>query len=62
MRRPDARCLHPFLLLLPTTLPPFPAPQVRTVGSMLRSNALRTTPGINVTFGSKSNEEKVSVA
>jgi geranylgeranyl reductase len=32
---------------------------VDTVGSLLRGNALRTGKGINVSFGSKSNEEKV---
>ena len=32
-----------------------------TVGSLLRGNALRTGKGVNVSFGSKSNEEKVVV-
>lgn len=35
---------------------------VRTVSSMLRSNALRTGPGLSVSFGSKSNEEKLQTA
>ncbi|KAJ9532011.1 hypothetical protein QJQ45_003703 [Haematococcus lacustris] len=35
---------------------------VRTVGSLVRANALRTGKGLNVTFGSRSNEEKVQVA
>lgn len=34
---------------------------VRTVGSLVRANALRTGEGLSVTFGSKSNEEKVTV-
>jgi geranylgeranyl reductase len=34
---------------------------VETVGSLLRSNALRSaaSKGVNVSFGSKSNEEKL---
>ena len=35
---------------------------VRTATSILRSHALRSGKGINVSFGSKSNEEKVQVA
>jgi len=35
---------------------------VRTVGSLVRANALRSGKGLNVSFGSKSNEEKVQVA
>lgn len=35
---------------------------VNTVGSLVRANALRTGKGVNVSFGSKSNEEKLSVA
>ena len=31
------------------------------MGSLLRANALRTGEGINVSFGSKANEEKVTV-
>ena len=34
---------------------------VDTVGSILRGNALRTGKGVNVSFGSKSNDEKVMV-
>jgi geranylgeranyl reductase len=34
---------------------------VDTVGSLLRGNALRSGKGVNVSFGSKSNEEKVVV-
>ena len=32
---------------------------VRTVSCLLRANALRTGEGLNVTFGSKPNEERV---
>jgi geranylgeranyl diphosphate/geranylgeranyl-bacteriochlorophyllide a reductase len=35
---------------------------VGTVGSLLRSNALRSGKGINVSFGSKNNEEKLVVS
>ncbi len=37
-------------------------PQVRTVSSLLRSNALRSvnSKSVNVSFGSKSNEERVA--
>lgn len=35
---------------------------VRTVSSLVRANALRQGEGLSVTFGSKSNEEKVTVA
>ena len=34
---------------------------VGTVASLLRGNALRSGKGVNVSFGSKSNEEKVIV-
>ncbi|GAB4817886.1 hypothetical protein N2152v2_004932 [Parachlorella kessleri] len=35
---------------------------VETVSSLVRANALRTGKGINVSFGSKSNEEKLMVS
>ena len=35
---------------------------VETVSSLVRANALRTGKGINVSFGSKSNEEKLVVS
>ncbi len=35
---------------------------VRTIETLVRANALRSGKGLNVTFGSKANEEKVSVA
>lgn len=35
---------------------------VGTVGSLLRGNAMRSGKGINVSFGSKSNEEKVMMS
>lgn len=34
----------------------------RTVTSLVRANALRSGKGLNVSFGSKANEDKVSVA
>lgn len=34
---------------------------VQTVGSLLRGNAMRSGKGLSVSFGSKSNEEKVAV-
>lgn len=40
-----------------------PSPgQVRTVGSLVRANALRSanTTSVNVSFGSKANEERVA--
>lgn len=34
---------------------------VETVSSLVRANALRSGKGINVSFGSKANEEKLTV-
>jgi geranylgeranyl reductase len=51
--------------LYKTVVPGTPLEDVKllvgTVGSLLRGNALRSGKGINVSFGSKSNEEKVMV-
>ena len=50
---------------LPAVVPGNPLDDVKllveTVGSLLRSNALRSaaSKGVNVSFGSKSNEEKL---
>lgn len=52
-----ADALHPVV--------PLPLhPQVRTVSSILRSNALRSvnSKSVNVSFGSKANEERVMAA
>lgn len=50
---------------LPAVVPGTPVQDVKllveTVSSLVRSNALRTGKGINVSFGSKSNEEKLVV-
>ena len=49
------------LCLTPLPLPlPLPPPQVRTVSCILRANALRSGKGLNVTFGSKANNERVA--
>lgn len=52
--------------LLQTVVPGNPVDDfkllVRTVSSLVRANALRTGTGLNVSFGSKANEEKVQLA
>ena len=56
------------LALPPAVVPGNPLDDVKllvdTVGSLLRSNALRAkdSKSVNVSFGSKSNEEKVTAA
>jgi hypothetical protein len=55
-----------YLSLLQTVVPGNPVDDfkllARTVSSLVRANALRSGKGINVSFGSKSNEEKVQMA
>ena len=65
-RSPPPACPHaPCLPSLPAVVPGNPLDDVKllveTVGSLLRSNALRSaaSKGVNVSFGSKSNEEKL---
>lgn len=62
---PSLPLLLPFPSLVLAVVPGNPLDDVKllvgTVASLLRGNALRSGKGVNVSFGSKSNEEKVIV-
>ena len=62
---PSQPLLLPFPSSVLAVVPGNPLDDVKllvgTVASLLRGNALRSGKGVNVSFGSKSNEEKVIV-